>query len=208
MTFKYALNLVRRYPVWAKHNCIFVHVPKAAGTSVNRAIYGKTLGHYKAAEIRRVFPGLFARCFAFAFVRNPWDRALSAYRFARIGRTAEMGIRNAEKYKGAEFSTFRQFVTEWLAHQDLSKCDYVFQRQCDFLCDANGALIVDFVGRTETIGADMAIIEGRLGRRLELPRLNQVSGMHDFKKAYTTEEMIEVIGAKYEQDIRLFGYEF
>src|SRR5690554_6741845 len=69
---RYKINIWRRYFNWSKANCIFVHVPKAAGTSVNKAIYGRTLGHYSACEIQEKFPKLYERVFTFSLVRNPW----------------------------------------------------------------------------------------------------------------------------------------
>src|SRR5690242_8686296 len=68
-------------------NSIFVHVPKAAGVSIARALYGDLgMGHMTLAEYRTVFrQRAFDKMFKFAFVRNPFDRLHSAYHFLRAG---------------------------------------------------------------------------------------------------------------------------
>lgn len=57
---------------------IFVHVPKTGGQSVARALGGKTAGVSTHAPLRCVERG---DRFAFGFVRNPWSRMVSLYRF-------------------------------------------------------------------------------------------------------------------------------
>jgi hypothetical protein len=183
-------------------------VPKAAGTSINLALYGKTLGHYRAEDIRQRFPQLFENCFVFSFVRNPWDRVLSAYRFAVKGRTKLMGIRDPEQYKIAAFSTFERFVEEWLPQQDLEKSDFVFQPQHVFVSDRSGLPIVDFVGRVETLSTDLLRVESEIGLSLEVEHLNRTGAVGDYRKAYKKSSMIEIVGRQYTRDISMFGYTF
>ena len=73
---------IRRYMA---AGVVFVHVPKAAGTSVATATIGRRAGHFTAAEIRAAMGPAFDRMFTFSVVRNPMDRLASAYRFARRG---------------------------------------------------------------------------------------------------------------------------
>src|SRR6187402_3169911 len=67
-----------------KHQCIFVHIPKTAGNSINR-VFGvgwenhKDLARYHAEIPRETFE----RYFKFAIVRNPWDRLLSDYNYQK-----------------------------------------------------------------------------------------------------------------------------
>lgn len=60
----------------------FVHVPRTAGTSVAISLSYKHYGdqHRTAAEIQHIV-GMdnWSSKFSFAFVRNPWDRAVSWY---------------------------------------------------------------------------------------------------------------------------------
>lgn len=57
---------------------VFVHVPKSAGTSATQALGGKTQGISTHTPLRCVDKG---DRYAFGFVRNPWARMVSLYRF-------------------------------------------------------------------------------------------------------------------------------
>ena len=74
--YKYRKNIdiLRRKYIWKKNNTIFIHIPKAAGVSVNRAIYGKPLGHFYAKDIQKMCPKTFKatnRYFFFQFYYGP-----------------------------------------------------------------------------------------------------------------------------------------
>ena len=91
-----------------EHQFIFVHVPKTAGTTVTRSLaplttfrdielggtkYGEAIQgmfaarfglrkHSTATAIKAKCPGhIWRRFFVFAFIRNPYARAYSLYRF-------------------------------------------------------------------------------------------------------------------------------
>ena len=205
---KHKLNLYRRYFSWKKAKCIYIHVPKAAGTSISKSIYGKTLGHYTATEICNKFPKLYYSAYKFSFVRNPWDRVLSAYRFAKVGRTESMGIHNPEQYDIPAFTTFESFVLEWLYGSNLEDLDFVFQPQYKFQFSKQGKLMVDYVGKVENIQSDIINIERKLGRRLNLTNANRTSAGVDYSEYYTNTNLIEAVKSLYKKDIKLFGYEF
>jgi len=205
---KYKLNIYRRYRYWKKQRCIFIHVPKVAGTSINRALYGKTLGHYSALEVKDIFPELFANCFVFSFVRNPWDRALSAYNFAKVGATDTMAVYNNQQYNNEKFRTFEAFVKEWLPEQNINSLDFIFQPQSKFLFDSKGKCLVNFIGKLETINKDLMIVEERMGRQLSLSHENKTSSGSSYREFYKDKEMIKIIGKLYEKDVKNFNYQF
>lgn len=205
---KFKLNIYRRYTYWKKNKCIFIHVPKVAGTSINHALYGRTLGHYSALEIQSKFPQLFSDSFTFSLVRNPWDRLLSAYRFAKQGRTETMGMRNAQQYLIPEFDSFESFVLEWLAHKNVDELDYVFQTQSLFLVDENGQLLPDYIGKLEHLDEDIQNVETKINRTLAIPHVNKTSVSTSYRDAYKTQEMVDVVSTLYSRDIELFNYEF
>jgi hypothetical protein len=189
-----------------KQNCIFIHVPKVAGTSLTELLYGRHFGHHKAIDLEKRYPSLFRATFKFAFVRNPWDRVLSSYLFAKNGGTQDTNISEAAKYEIPEFDTFQQFVKEWLVNQDLETVDPVFKRQSDFLFK-DGILLVDFVGRLENFSEDVKLLEKKLSIKLDVPHKNKtVRTMH--YSEYYDEESIKLITDLYKEDILNFTYEF
>lgn len=205
---KHRINLFRRYAHWKKNGCIYIHIPKAAGTSLNKALYGKTLGHYTASEIKKSFPMLFSQLFVFSFVRNPWDRVLSAYRFAKVGKTDSMGMYRPEQYKIPEFASFESFLFEWLAKQDVNNIDFVFQPQNSFIVDSSGQALTDYVGKVEKLNDDIQYVESKLGRSIKVGRENSTSAYSDYRKEYVNNDMIALVRSLYSDDIDKFGYYF
>jgi len=207
---RHKVNLYRRYPYWRRERCIFVHVPKAAGTSVNKALYGRTLGHYSATEIRDTFPALYRRAFTFSLVRNPWARALSAYRFACVGRTDSMGIDKPAQYQIPEFESFERFICDWLPEQNVADLDFVFRPQWHFVCNVSGQPMVDHLGYVELMGDTVSILSEKLNRKIIIGNENSTGNLETnvYQKHYVKNEMVDIVRSVYSKDIDLFGYEF
>jgi hypothetical protein len=144
-------------------------------------------------------------------VRNPWDRLVSAWRFARQGQgqgeTYRAGMWHPERYRGPEFATFEGFVEEWLARRDVRKLDGVFQPQSLFLCDKAGRLLVDHVGRLEDLAPTYAFVEAKVGAMPALGQANRSGDAIDYRKLYTP-ELAALVGRIYAEDVERFGYRF
>ena len=71
--------------VFDKKKCIFFHIPKTAGISLVKALFGDLdWGHRDVKYYRNVFnKKKFDSYFKFTFVRNPYDRLFSAYSFLK-----------------------------------------------------------------------------------------------------------------------------
>jgi chondroitin 4-sulfotransferase 11 len=203
------VNMLRYKSYWNRANCIFIHVPKAAGTSVSQALYGKHLRHFSAQEINRYAKREFQSLFSFGIVRNPWARVLSAYRFAKIGHTGSMGIKHPEQYEIPEFESFERFLTEWLSEKDPLKIDLVFQPQSKFVCDQQGDIMLDYIGRLENLTEVENDLSDRLEQKIIFPRLNSTSNeSDDYQSAYKSQDMRDIVGNAYAADIQTFGYSF
>ena len=67
----------------SRHNeelgAIFVHVPKAAGSSLSQLSWNRGNGHKTVADFCQLLGPKFKSQFVWAFVRNPFDRIVSAY---------------------------------------------------------------------------------------------------------------------------------
>jgi hypothetical protein len=204
------LMALRRRRAWRKAGIIFIHVPKAAGTSIAEAIYGRTLGHMRASTVRRICPRLSRELPTFAVVRNPWDRLVSAYHYAAQGGTAVGGMRHRRRYRIPAFRSFPAFLEDWFAHQRLPACDFVFQPQHLYVCNRfrKRQLIVDFVGRVERMEEVCAFLETAVGKRFEFGRSNASGRDADYRRYYSAQWMVDLVGDRYRQDIELFGYDF
>lgn len=77
----------------------------------------------------------------------------------------------------------------------------------DWLVDNNGDMVLDFVGRFEALQDTFIEIGKILGLKNQvLPNVLR-SDKSDFRAAYT-EQTRDMIAAKYEEEIRVFNYEF
>jgi hypothetical protein len=65
---------------------IFIHIPKTAGTSICKALYGTgTIGHLRIKEWQFSFPQTWRKLRVVSVVRDPLDRFLSAFYFLKKG---------------------------------------------------------------------------------------------------------------------------
>lgn len=189
-----------------QHGFIFVHVPKAAGTTITRALSPLTtfrdieLGGTKYGEaVQELFasrfdlrkhstataikgkcpPHLWRRFFVFAFVRSPYARAYSVYRFLQKWKEGH----HNPLVSGLSFS-------EFLHHPMLEDGEIEIARpQTHWLC-ADGALLpgVDFVGRVETFAEDFGFVLSVIHKR----RRNWSEDRHDNISAETDEWLLNM----------------
>lgn len=202
---------------------VFVHVNKTAGTSVEAALApiaprAGARKHQTALWAREhLGPDEFARCFRFATVRNPWDRAVSLYRARQQRR---------ERFGRPPLPPF----THWLgaleeAAHDLSRFTpkqrlYTFAGQAPWLTDGTfdpeadehspgdpaAPLLVDHLLRFERIAADWRPIAERLGLPPDLPHLNRSKRGH-YSEYYTPEDR-DRVARLWPHDVERFHYEF
>lgn len=188
-----------------EHKAIFIHIPKTAGISLKRTLgVPEDVGHADYLAFHAASPEKCRSYFKFAFVRNPWDRLLSAYSFLQAGGIPKWDLFwRVQLMSGV--TSFEEFVLERLENAVVNNALH-FRPQYSFISDASGNVKMDFVGRFETIEADFAQVAERLGIDPSLERLNE-SEHASYQAAYTP-AMSEVVARLYARDIELFGYRF
>ena len=113
--------------------------------------------HANAQEIRD-YCGLsiFESYYKFAFVRNPWDWQVSLYTY----------IRSNDAHR-------EHRITNQLNFEDFIRLSLRANPPCqlDFLTDEHGKVIVDKIGKFESIGSDFSAILRDIGidKQLALP---------------------------------------
>jgi hypothetical protein len=191
-------------------NCIFVHIPKAAGVSISKSLFGSiTGGHTPLSRYQIIFSKHdYESYFKFTFVRNPWDRLVSAYLFLKNGGFDDQDKLWA-KNNLADFDDFDSFVKNWVSEKNIETWMH-FIPQYRYVCTP-GTLFVDinFVGYYENLENDFDYVTSKLGiNNTRLQHLNLTSAKaHDYREYYTEETMRKVADV-YWQDIKLFGYDF
>lgn len=182
-------------------NFTFVHIPKSAGTSITRALgIVAEQEHKTAMELRgRIGADRWEKKFVFAFVRNPWDRAVSSFHFA-VTRN------KPSRFVGLTFSEWLQiaYVDRHPLYFDLP---HPFLPQFDWISDSRDNVLVDFVGRFENLQQDFDVVCERIGRPVVvLPHSNPTK--HEDYRHYYKDKDVDVIAHWYKKDIEHFGYTF
>jgi hypothetical protein len=195
---------------------IFVHIPKTGGQSIEHVFLGEhgltwdsraelllrrkrpdekgppRLAHLYAreyVELGFVTAAEFAASFTFAVVRNPYERALSAYRFRMEGKNADTR------------ETFRDFIASLGAPGEHRRN----RAQSNYVLDGGGRVMVDRILRFETLARDFAEVSERIfGRTVALPHVNKSTV--SIPAEASDPGVKRAIFKLYERDFDLFGY--
>lgn len=186
---------------------LFIHVPKAAGTSVVLALYNlQGIGHCRAVTARAMNPVLFEQLYCFAVIRNPWERLISAYRFAKQGGTNEVPLNNSSALNDRLPDNFQSFVMDWLIHQNPEKLHSLFMPQHLFVCDKQGKLLVDDIYDVNDLDTLASDLSKRMARDVIIPHTNVTKRADDMAHHYHSDELIEAVGKFYAKDVTFFNY--
>lgn len=202
-----------------RHKFIYIHIPKTAGESIEEALLTRfedsrivsndpdwdiLIKHDTIIEHDYSMKKPLSDFFTFSFVRNPWDRMVSHWKyFIETKRSPEM--------------SFEEFVFDF--HRVLKEAvngywwnpyrKYIFTApQLDFLIDENGEVKVDYIGRFENLQNDFNYICKRLNSNsIKLPHKNKTS-RKPYQEYYKTQKCIDEVARKYKKDIEYFKYAF
>jgi len=239
--FQLRLRLaIRILMICREYQCVFVHVPKTAGQSIEHFFMNllarnwktdreslllnstddpakgtEKLAHLSAAEYVKcghLPQSDFDAYYKFSFVRNPWERLVSEYRY-----------RNYFSHR-----SFRDFVMNKLPAPGFDDKYRHVMPQYDMLHSADGRLLVDFVGRFEMLQQDFDVVCNKLAiADSVLPHVNSsnkqtrnlkrwlknvlfLNGENN-KRHYTEfydDESLERVSEIYSRDAKEFGYQF
>lgn len=196
------------FKLFLERRCLFVHVPKAAGISIGYGLFGRhtgnhtTVSEYQIAFTKSEFDGMFK----FTFVRNPWDRVLSAFMFLKNGGRNKTDLAWSVKHL-SEFQTFEDFVKGFVDTKNIYSGIH-FVPQYRFVTTHNLKIAVDFVGRFESITEDYNHISDVLGFGSTLTEANKTREKADDYRRYYSSETADIVADAYKIDIELFGYNF
>jgi len=204
---------------------IFIHIPKTAGTTIQEALkesmkisvvkyqlFKKFEGtpfkyhkHEPALEVKKIVGDkIWKTHFKFAFVRNPWDLMVSSYcwllqKGKKVKNTYHLAL-EIEK-----FSNFREFICSNLGNTYINEIKA--RDLSHWLCDKNGNIMVDFVGKVENLESDLEYILNRLNLyHPDLKQLNQ-SQRTDYRQYYD-DKTKKIVEKRFEWLISNFNYQF
>ena len=203
-----------------RHRCIFVHIPRTGGTSIESLIWPDVdqrteadlwmgfrdkfhnkyqtggLQHLHAGQIQvEVGVETFQQYFKFALVRDPWDKAVSQYRYMakREDLREYLGMKPRDCFK-----RYLELIPK--------KTHVQWEPQTRFVFDDAGNSLVDYIGRFESFAESVGVVMDRIGLRVStIPHANK-SRRNPIQDEYDSESM-EMVGALYAEDVKAFGYE-
>lgn len=194
---------------------IFIHVQKTAGSSIDaalRRVSPRAVSHFPdlsacrdpmknkhlfACDLKQYLGDeLWHSYYKFAFVRNPWSRLVSWYTMC-----VERPSTPFMWFVKENASCFEEFL-----HLTYGRAKKTTFNQIDYISDENGQVIVDYVGRFETLKEDFAHICKQLQVSVELPHKNRGRGS-DYREMYT-EETKALVADRFARDVKAFGYKF
>lgn len=200
----------------SKYKFIFFHLFRCGGNSARRVfdelegnmeIEG---GHANARDIKEVMYEVdrkedFDNYFKFTIVRNPFDWLVSTYSYV-----LHRPNRFHDAIQGFNFTQFVQYYVDVMMKEKMrvggNKCSTILQ----FVSDANGELLTDYIGKFEEMNASIKIIQERAGLPIkEIPIVN--IGQHRHKrdyKTYYTAEAVKLVEKHFQQDLEHFKYKY
>ncbi len=201
-----------------QYKCIFIHIPKCGGTSIEDVIWpeprttgdlwmgftGKYHNKYQTGGLQHlhafhvmqeVGKEIFNTYFKFTVTRNPWDKAISQYFYMQ----KRPDLREFVGMK--EDDSFAQYLDL------IKKKNHVqWEPQTHFLFDEDGHELIDFYGRLENMTRDTQIIFKHIGLEAKINHVNATR--HDHYSTYYDKELEERVADMYREDIEFLHYTF
>lgn len=199
-------------PIYPTLKTVFVHIPKTGGSTVSTVLRRpklRSLTKHDPSPAIDKHSSIFVHLeklgpeagdyFKFSFVRNPWDRLVSAFHYI-IERRKELElVANHEDFEGFLYS----FIEEPSKYLDIP----YFRPQSSFLVDDKGEMPLDFLGRFETFEKDLSVVLREIGSRRMLFKHRKKSKRRDYREYYSAKSS-KAVGEIYIRDIQNFGYSF
>lgn len=206
------------------HRFIFVHIHKAAGTSITRqldeflgwddlVLGGTVLGekmqgayhdrfnlhkHSRAKEIKAIVgKELWDKYVTFTFVRHPFDRVASLYAYIqKLVKSASVRryipSKRIRKESFWNYPATKAFLetnsfSAFIRNPRLIEHAVGMKPQTEWILDENGKMMVDFVGKVETINDDFKTVCEKINIKYSRLAVHNRSGNYN-KNSYLSNE--------------------
>ena len=201
-------------PLWTQYvemtsPCVFIHVPKTAGTSIADAIGMKGITHSNAQEWKdHIGSKRFDERFKFTVVRHPIDRVVSG----SLWGIALSGRNENEKNFGRNYSQpaeindidLSMHVNEGL-RRSIADQNWRKTRLMKSMIEINGEPIVDYVGKFEDINEISETLRQKGLLKNEIPTLKSISKKTK-KQIVLEQDVYDALSDIFKSDFDYLGY--
>ena len=207
-----------------KYKCIYVHITKCAGTSIDRILLGKEFRswdrtrkihkqHASASQIKKYYTNeeQWNNYFKFTIVRNPFDRNVSAYNAVCKKQYCLKPSNFRDKLLFKEFvyrrGIFKDLLNPYLITHKNSQALHF--KTYNYYLFENNKLLVDYVGKFENLAKEWDTICEKLKINLTLSHLNKSpKTKNKHYREYYNNETKDIISKIFKKDLETFRYEF
>jgi len=174
---------------------IWMDIPKCASTSLRSRLFPQPHHQQQGLKLAVKFASSF---FKFAFVRNPYSRAVSNY---AMFTQNQMRIKQLDSYKlealKAQDLSFEDFLT-----MTIRLDNHHWNPQINFL-----PVEPDYIGRFENLQEDLDNICNQINiPKQQLPHTNKTNNKH--YREYYNDRTIKMVQEIYKDDLQKFNYSF
>jgi hypothetical protein len=191
---------------------IFIAIPKTGTKTIEKAFGNFADGHYheRASKLKLKFGGdTFGQYFKFCFVRNPWDKIFSEFKFMkkRLAEHDSATLRIKNNPSWPELSSLREIDFKTFITGGSEGKWILPPANLYWITNSFGQVIVDFVGKFENFQKDFDFVCEKIGAsKQQLPHENKTK--HKHYSEYYDDETRQIVAEKYAKDIKYFGYKF
>ena len=198
-------------------NVLFIHIPKNGGTSVLKSLGFENAYHTTANEIHASpYKELLKTKYSFAIVRNPYQRFLSLYNYARMevshyhnNLNPELALNGRhldyEKLKGASVLECAKLLEAGKLEHD--KTWNQWEPQYKWICDNKKQLLIQDYFKLEELPHLETTLKNKFDWDIVIPNLNK-SKKKEETTASLDRQTKSIIENVYRRDFELFDYEF
>lgn len=178
-----------------KYNCLFIHIPKCAGSSIETVLLGEPYDdpmnpsiakkdkHWSCEQAYVSDRKRYRKSFIFTVIRDPWSRILSQWIYKR----------NLD-------SNHPRSLKDEILHP------WTRKTTCYPMLHICGVLQPKLIIRMETLHEDYQKLKRILGLTKDLPHMMKIP--HKPFYEYYTPELVNLVSQIYKDDINSFGFDY
>jgi hypothetical protein len=196
-------------PISFKHKLIFIHIPKNAGTAITNAFNMSDIGHHLPIYYKQKYPKEWVTFKKFAVVRNPWDRVVSNYEYAKLEKSYWHSNKNDRPYgQHVDYDSLKDLSFDecinilfnsygMLKHQG-------WENQYKYLKLGKSYIDDIEIIKLENLQEEL---KNKINLEVDIPTINSSEHKH-YSTYYINDRLIHKVYLLYKEDIGKFKYKF